>query len=981
MRANWYITPYIDTIVWSDHRLINRYCWSGTVTNRAETKEEKIIHFMMTSTRKARKSAAAATAATATSNSATSTDSTPKKRGRPQKSISTPATDENKIQLEAPPTVENSATKKRKRKMASPASSNVPQRKSSSGNPDNKNRKRKNKKSNRSEKKAVDVVVKDDSSRRVKNTNSKKVFPTTLDARVHRLRHMRYIPGSISAFTPKSTKDGQIVVARTDGSYELKSVTLPPATSNSSSMKFITDNISNPTHRLITIAETAPHTGTKAVADNGEDEDNSMIVDSSDDDVGPEFCPDSASSLCWIYASSTPFCVGSGPNGNLWIIDFKTSRPADIVSSGGGGVFDMATCSSDDEAEEEESLPLVAAACEDGSVRVWRILVDMDGRPQIQDPPIVTLPSAGAPVLSLVWKRVATQKQGKSLTFQTVVFAAIADGTIRKYGLDLQQNCSSINSDDPKEYFYSVLNPPKPILRMTVENKGRKDPTKVWTLLLLRDSTLVAGNSLGQVQFWNGETGTLTQTVIQSNSLADVLKMVTNSDETKIFCSGVDSRVVCLERKQPPITAAAAQKSNANALSNPNDLTALVTSHLTTYRPWKMSVSQRPHTHDVKAMAIVRSLSKETLLTGGVDTKICSYSVSTFAQSQPQTWYPWPSATSLFSSSSSEPGLPKLVAVQRHDRVELYELENLKTYRGKWNQGSQFMSEHESRKVTLAQHPSSFPVGTIRLTGDDESLSSSPLRASMLSSDGKFLAVSNMTSTYVFRLSFGPDASDGVDSVRLQPTKVELPVQIQNTSATTFLFVGDTLYVGDSSASQQVHVVNLNVTRIHDSDESKMDTEADNNNEGKSEMKQTILLPVSKTHNTGQVALPIQSIHADGEFMVTVSHSCDNAIHIFKRTSKKRPYNHYWTLPSLGSGNHARPAAVALLDGNRLVVATYRSQLYVFDMDTKSLNEWSEKYGFPIKDKKWTEDSLCGRGYPLRLIPHENGRLIMVRTE
>ena len=42
----------------------------------------------------------------------------------------------------------------------------------------------------------------------------KKEYPTTLDARVHRLRHMGYVPGSISAFTPTSTEDGQVVVAR-----------------------------------------------------------------------------------------------------------------------------------------------------------------------------------------------------------------------------------------------------------------------------------------------------------------------------------------------------------------------------------------------------------------------------------------------------------------------------------------------------------------------------------------------------------------------------------------------------------------------------------------------------------------------------------------------------------------------------------------------------------------------------------------------
>ena len=112
---------------------------------------------------------------------------------------------------------------------------------------------------------------------------------------------------------------------------------------------------------------------------------------------------------------------------------------------------------------------------------------------------------------------------------------------------------------------------------------------------------------------------------------------------------------------------------------------------------------------------------------------------------------------------------------------------------------------------------------------------------------------------------------------------------------------------------------------------------------------------------------------------MTSSHARENAIHIFRRRTSKASYEHFWTLPNLGGGADARPAAVALLDKKRLAVATYRSHLYLLDIETRSLNKWSEQYGFPIREKKWTEDSLCGRGYPLRLMPQQNGRLVMVR--
>jgi hypothetical protein len=60
--------------------------------------------------------------------------------------------------------------------------------------------------------------------------------------------------------------------------------------------------------------------------------------------------------------------------------------------------------------------------------------------------------------------------------------------------------------------------------------------------------TLVTGNSLGQVQFWKAQTGTLQQSVTQSEYKADVLQIVASADKTKVFASGVDSRVICLEQ-------------------------------------------------------------------------------------------------------------------------------------------------------------------------------------------------------------------------------------------------------------------------------------------------------------------------------------------------------------------------------------------------------------------------------------------------
>ena len=431
-----------------------------------------------------------------------------------------------------------------------------------------------------------------------------------------------------------------------------------------------------------------------------------------------------------------------------------------------------------------------------------------------------------------------------------------------------------------------------------------------------------------------------------------------------------------------------------------------------------MTISQRPHTHDVKAMSIVSSSSSsssssnttndddddaETLLTGGIDTKICSYSVMGFATTQPQSWYPWPCTKSLLSSTTKVTGKthPKLLSMQRYDSIELYQLSTLKDYKRK-RTGIQTLSAEESHRATLAQHPTSIPVGTIRLGGDNEdddddddddsmmisSSTSTRMQASLLSPDGKFLAVSNATSTYVFHLKQAGENDDG--SVRLEPMKLHLPSVVQNVSATVFHFVGDDLYVGNSD-NRKVHIVRLKTdATVTKKDKDCMDVDVDDDDDTTSStmFMHSVSLPESQPNsnddNNCAISLPIQSIHSseDGKFMVTMSRTQDNAIHIFYRKNKKSLYEHYWTLPSLGSANDSRPAAIAIVDGNKLAVATYQSHLYLFDIESKSLNEWSEQNGFPIKDNKWTGNSLCGRGYPLRLIPlqQQKDRIIMVRS-
>jgi U3 small nucleolar RNA-associated protein 4 len=646
----------------------------------------------------------------------------------------------------------------------------------------------------------------------------------TMDVRVHRLRHLEYIPSPILAIASGDNNDGYLAISREDGSYELSVV---------SSVEEYTNQYNPHIYPVTKLAGS-----TLAVAH----------------------------SLCWVpnnaSDSGKPTCVAASPDGTLWVVNFAQSQLQCRMSSGGGGIFDLVTCHS-------SQLPVVAAACQDGFVRLWQVLPNGT----IRDPPIATLTTAGSAVLSLAW-RLMRQQNG---TYETVLFAGVADGTIRKFKVDLAWDNDIV-----------AVKKHAPILRMTMESKGRRQSTKVWTMKIIQDGTLISGNSLGQVQFWNSETGTLIQSIFQSNLKSDVLQLAVNTDETKVFCTGVDSRVVCCERP---------------TYKNP----------ATDATPWTLTNAQRPHTHDVKAMTLVTSDDGriETLATGGVDTKLCSYVVSDFSKRRPQVWYPWPSNSPISTSPEH-----RVVSMQRQDHVEVFRLDK---------------SDSATRKS------SSDVVGTIQIKTKTNLVTSS------LSANGKWMVISDASSLFVFSLD--------LEAEMFQPEQIELPEKLRRIAATAIHFDQDVLFLAESSTNT-VYVVDM------------------------TSLDYSVLSIKPATDSSDR--LPILSIHTSGDYLVTLSHTKESGVNVFRRSSSSTiSYQPYWTVPSMAK---ARPAALALIQGNQMAVATFTSQVYLFDLTAKRLNPWSEQHGFPIE--KWPSELASRRDFPVRLIsnPSDPNQLILVRT-
>ena len=703
----------------------------------------------------------------------------------------------------------------------------------------------------------------------------------TFDVEVHRVRHMDFKPSSVLSMASSSSNndgDGNFVLGREDGSYELYEVSA------------IADSDRKTQTRIFPLATIAgsPQIGV-------------------------------AHSLCFVNGN-TP--VAGGPDGTIWVANFKNSQLQSRISCGGGGVFDLVTCSGG--SGLHKTLPLVATACQDGSVRIYQ--VDDD---RIDPTPIGTIPTAGSAVLSLAWQQQVTGNTIGSDEVQTILFAGVADGTIRKYDLSL----TSIGDSSWK------LNKVTSVMRMTVESRGRKTSTKIWTMQIVNDNakdrTLVTGNSLGQVQFWNTQTGTLQQSFTQTEYKADVLQISVSADQNKVFATGVDSRVICLER---PTSA---------GFVDPND-----------ERVWKWTTAQRPHTHDVKAMTIVnvpltttngdansKSASKdyyretiqELLITAGMDTKICSYMVSEFKARRPIISLPWPAINCPISVA----GLQRITAMQRHDSVDFYQLDRT-----------------DGNHKPVAKD-SSTAIGTIQIQTVTNLVTSS------LSNCGKFLAVCNATSVFLFRLK----ASGG----EIKPTKIDLPKSIEKLSITAIRFHrNELLFLADNQ--NQIHVFHLKSG------------------------EESCIVKVGGDDNSS-LSLPIDSLQVskNGNLLMAMLRTKKDCIHVFKRSntggggggsggaSKSAVYEPYWTIPGLAG---LRPATTTLIHGEdeasnnvQLAVATSNAHLYIFDLAKQKLSPWSEANEFPINDANWPTELNQRRDFPIRLSsnPKNPKQLIMVR--
>ncbi|KAF7320238.1 WD-REPEATS-REGION domain-containing protein [Mycena kentingensis (nom. inval.)] len=257
-----------------------------------------------------------------------------------------------------------------------------------------------------------------------------------------------------------------------------------------------------------------------------------------------------------VEADATPSCsdlrlFSSGGGSELVEWDMERGCVRRTISSQGGSIWSISV---------NPASNLIALGCEDGTVRLLSIANDTLSHYRRFD-------RVKCRVLSIAWgpptpkpppatvRDVSSDEDDEDYWTDSWLVTGGSDSSLRKWDVKNGRVIDRMGTD-----------------------RIRGERTLVWAVGVLSDGTIVSGDSVGMVKFWDSRTCTQLQS-FQAHG-ADVLCLTVDPTGTAVYTSGVDQK----------ITQFCYLKTS--------------TGEKTTTRKWIQTSSRRMHSHDVRALAI-----------------------------------------------------------------------------------------------------------------------------------------------------------------------------------------------------------------------------------------------------------------------------------------------------------------------------------------------------------------------------------------
>lgn len=225
-----------------------------------------------------------------------------------------------------------------------------------------------------------------------------------------------------------------------------------------------------------------------------------------------------------------------------------------------------------------------------------------------------------------------------------------------------------------------------------------------------RDDTLVSGDSLGTMTFWDSKLGTVKQSMRAHG--ADILCIAASKDGKQVFSAGVDRKITAFRRT----TGTKNKKAE-------------------TMNDWINVGSRRYHWHDIRAVALDERPNINSIVSGGVDVELVACPAAEFPKLIQNRLPPFPHKY-IVSMSKSQ----KLVMSAFFNSISL------------WRLG-------EAEKVDIGAKNPSLPemVQPHQLALELKLKPDCNITSSALSEDANWIAVSDVENTRLFRVSQGSE--------------------------------------------------------------------------------------------------------------------------------------------------------------------------------------------------------------------------------
>ncbi|CAG8457317.1 6299_t:CDS:10 [Acaulospora colombiana] len=417
----------------------------------------------------------------------------------------------------------------------------------------------------------------------------------------------------------------------------------------------------------------------------------------------------------------------------------------------------------------------------------------------------------------------------------------------------------------------------------------------------IRDGTIVSGDSLGHVCFWDGKVGAMLQRFKAHD--ADVLCLTSNLEGTAVFSSGVDRKCNLFRIVD-------------SGISNNKDISKA--------HSWVLVGFRRTHLHDVRAIALRED---QALVSGGVDTGMVVYSFANFLKGNIRR-LPFVPQKPLISISKSK----RLLMYRNFNQIKLWKLgggvlpdswqlekiprlDMIKPQRAVLEMTFKVKNIFKTFEGQKSHHDK-FAAYSIKIEGNFH------LTASAISENGEWIAVADVETVKVFKIQ-----EDTSNPDKILVRKIKFPLNVTDGRR---IGAHQLIFTPDGTKLVIVYI-----------DSSTVVTELGGWQNDEIKILKKFSQHVQPSDGPATTVISI-TVSDDGKWLATGD--LFNRINVYNLEDLE----HRATLPKYSSTHTSLTFHPSL---PRLIVTLASNQFLIFDIESMKLTDWSQKHFQNLPDE------------------------------